>query len=112
MNSLRIIFGDDEYLYIYEGFFDSFIDNYLSNCLEAFNLICDIQYDKDGNFHVVDNEELDRLYYKYSKCDLKKIYNEVPVGAIQIISALAELFCEYYDFLETLDYSNIKKIKQ
>ena len=109
MNSLFIVFGD-EYYFIYECIFDSFMDNYLSSCSDAFNLMYDIERDREGNYHVVDNEELDKLYYKYSKCDLKKIYNEVPIETIRIISALVELFYEYYDFLETLD-GNKKKIK-
>ena len=111
MNSLRILFGDDKYYYIYEDFFDSFIDNYLSNCYDAFNLVYDIECDKEGNYHIIENDELDKLYYKNAKRDLKEIYDEVPIGAIQIISALAELFCEYYDFLESLNCGNKKKIR-
>ncbi len=102
---------DERLNYLLHGF----LENYLNDNFEIFNLIYYFKKDEGGNLCIYEEEEWTNMLYKYlgylARRDNKKIikmYDDVGYDVVKRISDLARLFYEYVIVLRDMSLVKVR----
>ena len=102
---------DERLNYLLHGF----LENYLKDNFEIFNLIYCFKKDQDGNLRIHEEAEWTDMLYKYlgylARHDNKRIikmYDDIGTKVVNKISELAKLFYEYVFMLRDMSLVKIK----
>jgi hypothetical protein len=102
---------DERLNYLLHGF----LENYLNDNFEIFNLIYYFKKDEGGNICIYEEEEWINMLYKYlgylARRDNKKIikmYDDVGYDVVKRISDLARLFYEYVIVLRNMSLVKVR----
>lgn len=109
----------DDISIIYDNRFDyllrSFLDNYLKDNFDIFNVLYYLKKDENGNIYIYEEEEWTGMLYEYlwylSIHDNKKIikmYDDVGNNVVKKISDLVGLFYDYVMILRDMSLVKVK----
>ena len=93
----------------------SFLDNYLKDNFDIFNVLYYLKKDENGNIYIYEEEEWTGMLYEYlwylSIHDNKKIikmYDDVGNNVVKKISDLVGLFYDYVMILRDMSFVKVK----
>lgn len=105
------ILEDDRLNYLLHGF----LENYLKDNFEIFNLIYYFKKDENGNLCIYEEEEWNLILYKYlgyfsnkDNRNVIKMYDDIGADVVNRISDLVRLF---YDYVMVLRNMSLVKVR-
>ena len=110
LNDVSIL-EDERLNYLLQGF----LENYLKDNFEIFNLIYCFKKDENGNLCIYEEEEWTDILYKYlgylashDNKNIIKMYDDVGIDIVNRITNLVELFCDYVMVLRDMSLVKVR----
>ena len=110
LNDVSIL-EDERLNYLLQGF----LENYLKDNFEIFNLIYCFKKDENGNLCIYEEEEWTDILYKYlgylaahDNKNIIKMYDDVGIDIVDRITYLVELFYGYVMVLRDMSLVKVR----